>query len=155
MKATVRLNDIVDALESTSDEIQFYLNLNTGEVLLKSEAEQLFSEPENTEEEYPDWDDDMQQSAEALMDSEDFIPLPDQYEIHEYTIMEDFCRTVEDKETRDILFSAIRGSGAFRVFKESIRRYDLEERWYQFRAEAFRGIAIEWCEMNDIPYSED
>ena len=154
MRATVKLSDIVDALESTSEEIQFYLNLNTAEVLLKSEAEQLLNETETLEEEYPDWDDDMQHSAEALMDSEDYIPLPDQYEIHEYSIMDDFCRAVQDKETRDALLSTIQGQGAFRRFKENIRQYDLEESWYQFRAEAFRGLAIEWCEANDIPYTE-
>ena len=83
MKATVSIVDIVEALETTSEETQFYLNVKTGEVVLKSEAELLISESNEFEDEYSDWDDDMQESTEALMDSEEFIPLPDQYEINE------------------------------------------------------------------------
>lgn len=39
--------------------------------------------------------------------------------------------------------SAIRGSGAFRRFKDSIMHYGIEKDWYDFLEEAHRRIARE------------
>ena len=47
-------------------------------------------------EDLPDWQQEMLPKVKEVLNSEDFIPLPSPYEIHEYVIMEDFCHTVED-----------------------------------------------------------
>ena len=155
MKATVSIVDIVEALETTSEETQFYLNVKTGEVVLKSEAELLISESNEFEDEYSDWDDDMQESTEALMDSEEFIPLPDQYEINEFEIMEDFCDALEDQEKKNTLSALLHEKGDFSSFEQHLQQYGLTEKWEQFREDGYRQIAIEWCELNDIPYIDD
>ena len=56
---------------------------------------------------------------------------------------------------RDILYYSIKGSGAFRRFKDNIYQYNLEEDWYRFRDEAIKRIAIEWCEDKGINYIEE
>lgn len=155
MKATVSITDLVEALEATSEETQFYLNLSTGEVILKSEAELLSSESDELADEYSDWDDDMQESAEAIMELEEFIPLPDQYEINEFEIMGDFCDSLENQESRNTLSAILRGKGAFNNFHLHLQQYGLTEKWEQFRLDSFRQAAIEWCEVNDIPYIDD
>jgi hypothetical protein len=48
----------------------------------------------------------------------------------------------------------IRGSGAFRRFKDAIRRHGIEDEWYQFRDQALEEIAIEWLESNGIAYTK-
>jgi hypothetical protein len=50
------------------------------------------------------------------------------------------------------IISAIRGRGAFRRFKDAICRYGIEDSWYQFRYEAFKKLAIEWCEHHNVLY---
>jgi hypothetical protein len=42
------------------------------------------------------------------------------------------------------------GAGAFRNFKDTLRRHGIESAWFAFRAEALREIALNWCEDNHI-----
>lgn len=58
-------------------------------------------------------------------------------------------------QIRDILYYSIKGSGAFRRFKDNIYKYNIEEEWYKFRDEAIKQIVIEWCEDNEINYIEE
>ncbi|MBS3968799.1 MAG: hypothetical protein KGZ94_01650 [Clostridia bacterium] len=70
--------------------------------------------------------------------------------------MEEFCLEIEDGNLREIMYSSIKGSGAFRRFKDKdkVRRFAIEEKWYKckYRDEAIKRIAIEWCEKNGIAY---
>ncbi|WP_425429451.1 hypothetical protein [Desulfoscipio geothermicus] len=50
------------------------------------------------------------------------------------------------------MYSSIKGSGAFRRFKDNIHRYQIAKNWYKYRDEAIKRIAIEWCEGNGIRY---
>ena len=56
---------------------------------------------------------------------------------------------------RNTLLDLIRGSGAFARFKDAIHEFDIDQAWYQFRHAAYREIAIDWLEANDIPYIDD
>lgn len=78
--------------------------------------------------------------------------MPSEFDIHEYRIMERFCLSLENDKLRDIMYYSIKGKGAFRRFKNNIRKYNLEQDWYEYRDEALRTIAIEWCEENGIEY---
>ncbi len=64
--------------------------------------------------------------------------------------MQDFSRTVKADSIREDLPHAIRGAGAFRNFKKSLRRNGVESPWFAFRTEALRQIALNWCEENQI-----
>jgi len=66
--------------------------------------------------------------------------------------MRRFCYTIDDEVIREELLNAIHGSGAFRMFKSVIRGNDLEDEWFAYRNEAFKEIAIQWCEENEIEY---
>ena len=46
----------------------------------------------------------------------------------------------------------IHGRGAFRRFKDELDRSGLLDRWYEFKRNALREQAIEWCTENDIPF---
>ena len=49
----------------------------------------------------------------------------------------------------------IKGRGAFRRFKDNIFEYGIEQNWFQYRREAFKEIAIDWCGENNISYAEE
>jgi hypothetical protein len=57
---------------------------------------------------------------------------------------------VESDKHRQELLHAIHGAGAFRNFKDALRRHRIESAWFAFRAEALRQIALTWCEENHI-----
>jgi hypothetical protein len=65
-------------------------------------------------------------------------------------IIERFSHSVQSGRIRAELLDAIHGSGAFRSFKNAIRRNQIESDWFSFRAESLMELAKDWCEENKI-----
>jgi Uncharacterised protein family (UPF0158) len=151
MPATVRLNDIVEALEMQFDEFSSFLDLDTGKVetvsrdLLREVEESDDEEPDLSTEEDTEWE-----TAKQIVFEDRFRKLPSKFDVHEWAIMEDFSLSVASNTIREDLLRAIHGAGAFRYFKDTVRRHRIESAWFAFRAEALRQIAIRWCEENQI-----
>lgn len=157
MSVPVELTEIITGMESQMDEYTSYLDKNTGKVIAFTDMEIRAAEDDEPLENYPEWEREVIQKArEFVYDTGgEFIPLPTQFDIHEYKIMENFCYSVEDEDISDSLYRAIRGSGAFRRFKDGIYRFGIQDDWYRYRAETFKKMAIEWCEDNDVQYIDD
>ena len=93
-------------------------------------------------------------AAETENTPERFLRFPTKYEIHQYRIMEAFIDRLSPGKTQEELAYAIRGKGAFRRFKQSVRYHGLEQRWYDYLAEAYRELAIRWCAEKGLEYTE-
>jgi hypothetical protein len=154
MATPVKLKDIVDELSFIPDAASSYLNTKTGEVVSVTHEELRAAENEEPLEDFPEWQRDAIRIAGDILETDHYLPLPTKSEIHEYSIMERFCLSIEDDDIGDDLCHAIHGRGAFRRFKDRIHEYGMADDWYQYRDEALREIAIEWCEKNGIPYTE-
>jgi hypothetical protein len=87
-----------------------------------------------------------------VLNADDYISLPDKFDIHEWQIMEDFCLSVIDARVRVQLLGLIRGRGSFGRFKSAIRSLGIEQAWHQFHHRALEQIAIEWLKENEIPF---
>lgn len=156
MATRVKLSEIIGEMELQHDQGSLYLNKKTGEVVLLIDEELLTAEEEESSEELPEWQREAMKVAKDILENgENYVELPSKEEINEYRIMEDFCRSVEDRRISEKLFDAIKGRGAFRRFKDNIVRLGIEDRWYKYKKEAFKKIAIEWCEDNDIDYIDE
>ena len=83
-----------------------------------------------------------------------FLRFHTKYEIHEYSIMEQYIDWLPTGRAKQELAAAIRGRGAFRRFKGTLRYHGLEQQWYDFKAEAFRGLAVRWCGDQGLEYEE-
>src|SRR6266446_34011 len=110
MPATVRLNDIVDALEMQFDESSSFLDLDTGQVEtvskdLLSEAEE--SSDDDEEPDLPEWQKQEWEIAKRIVSSDRFTELPTKFDVHEWEIMKDFARSVEPASIREDLLRAI------------------------------------------------
>jgi hypothetical protein len=156
MPLPVKLKDIIDEMEVQSDFHSCYLNKKTGEIVMV--MDEYFSAAENKEElsDYSDWEKEAIQVAINVLESEeDYISLPSQFDIHEYKIMEKFCLSLDDEKLKDKMYHSIKGGGAFRRFKDNIFEYGIKQDWFKYRREAFKSIAINWCEENNISYIEE
>jgi hypothetical protein len=102
--------------------------------------------------ETPQWQQDLLIKAREVLESEDFLPLPGKFEIHEWAIMERFAESLTNTAASDALLAALHGRGAFRRFKDAIRRLDVTEEWYRFRQAALEGLAIEFLDAEGIAY---
>jgi len=152
MPATVRLSDIVDALEMQFDESSSFLDRDTGQVetvsrdLLRAAEESGGGE----EPDFPAWQEQEWEIAKRIVLTDRFQKLPTKFEVHEWAIMQDFASSVDLDRVREDLLDAIHGAGAFRNFKATLQRHHIESAWFAFRAEALRRIALDWCEQNHI-----
>ena len=163
MEAIVKLNDVVDQLEMLlSDESTAYLNRRTGELYMLTDEELWEAEDEDEEEpdgetpaETPEWLREAIEKAREVTNSDDWLALPSKFDIHEYKIMEDFCRTFEDEDMRARLLGQIRGCGAFGRFRAMMEVLGLEQIWWEFRHNAFEEIAVDWLEENQIEFTRE
>ena len=156
MEARVKLSEIIEGLEFQSDESSSFLNTKTGEVVLMTDYAMRAAEENEPLEDVPDWERDLVAVArEILAETGEYIQLPTKYDIDEYSIMENFCTSLDKQEIGDILYDLISGSGAFLRFKDAIYKYRVEDEWFKYRDNAIKEIAIEWCRENNIEFDKE
>jgi hypothetical protein len=142
-------------MEMQNDEMHAYINRRTGELFTLTDEDAQFTEDDEMDlDDLPDWRQDVMPKIREVMDSDDWLRLPSQFDIHEYRIMEDFCHSVTNEEHRSELLDAIRGRGAFRFFKSTAGRLGLLDDWYKYRDAEFARIAAEWLDAHGIAYVE-
>jgi hypothetical protein len=153
MAVIVSLHDVVTEMDVFSDEHTAYINRRTGELITVTHEELALAEDLEAAAEAPQCQQDLLPKAREVIESEDFLPLPSKFEIHEWAIMERFARSVCDPPTSDELLEALHGRGAFRRFKDALQRLGLTEEWDRYREAALEEIAVEFLEAHEIAYS--
>jgi len=153
----VQLSDIIEALEFTNSENAAYVNLKSGEIVILSESDMSAAEDDLNIENYPEWQKENIRVAKELIldDNKDYIELPDDFEIDEYHMMQQFIESISDNQIAQTLSISIKGSGAFRRFKEHIYQLGIQEQWFRFKNNEYKQRAIQWCEENKIDYIEE
>ncbi len=102
--------------------------------------------------ELPDWQQEQLLKSREIGESADWVALPSKFDIHEYAIMKRFCLGRDNQSQRELLLDAIAGRGAFRMFKNLIHRYGIEQQWYDFRNQEMRRIVADWLDAKGIAY---
>lgn len=153
MALPVNLREFVDEMEIFSDDLHAYINRFTGEFVGFDNEIANILEAEEEIDDLPDWQQEIVREADKALSSPDYLELPTKFEIDEYGIMVDFCDSIENPALHNELRYAIRGSGAFRRFKDIIYRRGIEDQWYAFRFNALAAIAVRWLEEHGIPYT--
>ena len=137
----ISLDELCSAMEDSSYENEYYLDLKTGEILFLSE--------------YMD-DEESSKLRERIEETPDRYERIPKAESHEgYQDMVDFIATVEDEHRAELLEVAINGKGAFRRFKDVLLNYPEErERWFKFKDERMEQRALEWLDDIEVTLSE-
>ena len=121
----VHLGDLAEALEDHSYEHSWWLDPETGEVVLWSD---YFEEQDE-----PDPETRGLRAIEPISSREG------------YEDMQDFIERVRNPQARDLLERAIGGRGAFRRFKDTLFEFpELREVWFRFHDARFERRAIRW-----------
>ena len=138
----IDLDELYDAMENSSYEVEYYLDLETGEILFVSEG----MDDEETGK--------LKNQIEEELDRYELIPKAESYE--GYRDMQAFIATVEDDHLSELLEVAINGKGAFRRFKDVLLNYPEErERWFQFKDDRMKERALEWLDDIDVTLVEE
>ena len=128
----IKLSEVIDALEFTNNEIEYYYNPDKEEIFIG------------------DFEDLNEDELDELFEKS--IMLPTRYDINEYEMMEDFTETIDDTRLQNQLYISLNGTGAFRRFKDTCINFDIINDWYKFRDEKYKKIAINWCKENNIEF---
>lgn len=138
---TILLKQVIDTIEMACDAYAEFYDTKAGDTV---------SLPD------PMWTGETDGELEYLLESEPdrFLRFPTKFEIHEYSIMESFTEALPAGKIRNELAQVIRGKGAFRRFKNTIRYYGIEQLWYDYLENAYREMAIRWCKEHDLKYIE-
>lgn len=155
MAVIVSLREVVNEMDVFSDEHTAYINRKTGELITLSREELALAEDPDAAEDAPEWQQELLPKAREVLESEDFLPLPSKFEIHEWAIMERFADSLTDETDSEELLAALHGRGAFRRFKDAVQRLGMAEAWYRFREAAFEEIAIEFLDAKGIAYRRE
>ena len=134
----VKLGDILEAFELSDRFSEYFLDQETGEVVQVNDMMMTSEEKDEI--------------CDRL-DEHGFYRLPTSFDIRDYDIMDDFVSQQNDSRKKKLL-TAISGRGAFGNFKREIRTMGLEQKWYDFQADAYKQKAIAWCEEHDLEWEE-
>ena len=149
--AVVSLAEVVEALDLQSDELNSYLDPESGEIITFNAEQAQVAESDDWSS-APEWMKEFLPKIRRALEDDRVLELPDRFDIDEWRMMQDFAEEEAQCNCRAELVSASHGPEAFRRFKDAIRRVGVEQEWYRFREAAYRRIAQEWLEENNIPY---
>jgi len=138
----INLDELYEAMEDSSYENEYFLDLETGEVLFISE--------------YMDDEDSEKLKERIEEDFERYERIP-KAESHEgYQDMVDFIASVDNERLTELLEVDINGKGAFRRFKDVLLNYPEErERWFKVKDERMEERALEWLDDIEVTLSEE
>lgn len=125
----IKLSEVIDAIDATNIDNSFVYYI---------QEERIISNDDLDEE-----------------DLNNYISLPSFKEKDDYHIMESFVYSLDEGEAKEWLIEAIKGKGAFRQFRFTVERFDLLNNWYDYRYEAYRELAIKWCDYYGVEYLQD
>ena len=135
----IKLQIVISAIEEATESYTSFYDTKTNETVYLPDT---FITGETDEE------------LVELLESEPdrFLRFPTKYDIHEYSIMEAFVDYLPSGKIKNELTATIRGEGAFRRFKQSVRYHGIEQLWYDYQANAYRELAERWCRDHEIEW---
>ena len=164
-KVKVNLVELTDAFDNGCDEITYFLDTETGEIVLvtsddNQHLEAIYeamdggeNEPRLSFEEalqqrnIPGWQHEMVRTADKVEEGfgTRFFRVPRAEFRDGYRDMEDFIDELPNVRLQERLLDAIRGRGPFRRFKDVLLDYPTErEHWFAFQSARIRERAIAW-----------
>ncbi|MCF0105520.1 MAG: hypothetical protein HUJ53_02030 [Holdemanella sp.] len=140
--AAVWIEDIVEAFEDLNANWKPYVNKESGEVVFMPLSQQDMDECSKEEKEI----------FSNIDNLSEYIPLPEQKELREFDIMEEYAQETINKGMQKRLLSALRMNKPFRNFRAQLRLLGLEDDYNQYRYMIFASKARTWCLQHAIPF---
>ncbi len=92
--------------------------------------------------------------VEDIESDDDYLPLPDQYELNLGTalVWRFVRREIPGLEPK--IREMFSRRGAYRRWKNFLEDNDLLDKWHHFEDEATKEALLAWCEENGVPVSD-
>lgn len=153
----IKLENIVNELELISDDGISFLNKNTGQLFHISSKEMQYAENGIDINRYlPEWQVDKILTTREILKTNSHLQLPNKNEINEYGLMLNFLRNHQNQNIRKEITDLEEDNHVnYWQLRNVILQYNIGNKWYKYKREAFYRIAVEWCICNNeaIPQS--
>lgn len=138
-RTKVNLDELCDAYAMNNEELEHYLDVETGEVI-------LWMDPIVTGVRNEELDDDLDEGF-----GERYLRLPKIESREAYELMAGFTEMVTSSSLRKQLEAALNQRKPFRAFKDVLYDFPEErEQWFKFEREAHRRQVLQWLQLNHI-----
>ncbi|MEO1027311.1 MAG: hypothetical protein AAFX07_17370 [Pseudomonadota bacterium] len=87
MTLPVSLGDVVEHMNMIGHEMSVYINRKSGELVSLTAEDISLAEDDDDSSFIPDWQEEIVEKAKQVMSDDDYIELPDTFDINEYAIM--------------------------------------------------------------------
>ena len=159
----ISIREIAEEIDMLGDGWYAYLNRRTGEVYSFTSDDGCGGFPDDEEvdqedtglQHLPDWQQKAILKRREISESDDWLPLPDKFHVHEWSIMNDFSHSIADDDVREQLLRAIHGRGAFRYFKDLVFQHGIRDEWYEFKLQALERIAADWLDARGVAFRRE
>lgn len=161
----VAYSELEEAFIYGSYELQYWLDKQTGEVILISADAERWARDDEEIVSAPEWQraeieraqgvlraaGELETDEEAEEEADRYLSIPVIGSNESYRTMEDFAATVGNPRLRESLIEALRGRKPFRRFKDVLLAYEVErERWFAFERQRVRETIVEWAEVEGV-----
>lgn len=123
---------VADEMDMASDEIDNYLDMETGETVM------IIGE------EYADEIEDQPSKEEVEADTDRYRLIPVVSSTEGWDLMADFADNVADRKYHKLFENALNRKGAFRNFRAVLESVDLLQEWYDFKNQKLLERAETW-----------
>lgn len=138
-KVNVPIRELLRVFEFSSDEMTYYLNIETGKVAMYSNLSGGFDEDGN------------EIKDKHAFASKRYVEISGTHSYEVFRDMEKFVEGIQTSSLKEKLTAVLRERGAFRRFKETLSDYPEEQKqWLSFRKKCLLQRIYDWSEENDL-----
>lgn len=151
--AKVSLSRVVGEMDVVNEQTTLFLNRSTGDTYFVRDEYAVAAEDFDDDKlsSLPEWERETIEKTKEVLDSDDWIALPSQFDLDEYRAMTEFAQGQSPGVSRT-LGDALHGSGAFRRFKRAIDECGVREEWFEFREGWIADAVCHVLEKHRIPF---
>lgn len=152
----VEMSELIEALETATDSVSGYYCISRNEFIMIDHEARRWVEDQLDINDAPEWMKAQIEHAKAIEEGykKDYYPLPDKFDIDEYAMMNRFAHRINNVDSSREVMQAIKGRGAYRMFRKAITDHGLLDQWYGFRKQCYKELAIDWCQRYGLDYSD-
>lgn len=138
-KINAPIRELLRVFEFSSDEMTYYLNIETGKVAMYSNLSGGFDEEGN------------EIKDKHAFASKKYVEISGTHSYEVFRDMERFVEELKNSHLQEKLKAVLKERGAFRRFKEMLSNYPEEQKnWLSFRKKCLLKRIYDWLDENDL-----
>ncbi|MCK5057214.1 MAG: hypothetical protein KAT34_11200 [Candidatus Aminicenantes bacterium] len=143
-KVVAPLRELLRVFEFCSDEMTYYLNIETGKVAMYSNLSGGFDEKGN------------EIKNKNVFASNNYVEISGTHSYEVFRDMERFAERMQNLALKEKLEAVFKERGAFRRFKGLLANYPEEQiNWLTFRKKCLLERIYEWLDDNDLELEQE